>query len=648
MIRHVFALLLLVAPFTAFASTDWQAPTPEELKMTSYPAAPGAPAVYLFREETVDNDDKASTLYARIKILTEKGKDMFGDIEIPYATSGFKITDLEGRTIHSDGTVIPLTGKPYDKLLIKEGHVRIMAKVFSLPDVQVGSILEYRYKVKMDSDWVYAPDWHLQQEIPVMSAHYNFRPGAGRSGRIEYALRLPPDDKVVLEKNGSFDLTIRNIPALPDEDYLPPIGNNSYRLVFYYASYKTSGEYWKAMGSYWSQDFDKFAHPSNRIRAAVNAIVAPGDSEEQKAEKIYAAVMKVENTSFTREHSAAENKAEHLKVKTAEDIWAQQRGYDDEITRLFVALARTAGLKTYGAIIVDRDESLFDANYMNWSQLDDEIAIVTINGKEVYLDPGQRYCEFGQLHWKHTWAGGVRETSNGTQVFTTPGGNYADNTVIRTARLSIDSDRQIHGLIYETMTGVEALDWRQEALRGDETEVRKEFEDDLQKSTPTGVQVKVNHFVGLTDFTHPLMVVLNASGTLGTETGKHIFLPAVFFEAGNPPLFTETERKNPVDMHYPYAVHDDFQLALPPNMTLESVPKGDTVPLMPNADYIAKFASEGNVFAYGRLLMLRKVVYSAAEYPALRSFFQNVSTDDQQQVALKVTPESAVSSAAVR
>jgi hypothetical protein len=639
-IRHLLALILTAAPLTALASTDWQAPTPEELKMASYPAQPGAPAVYLFREETVDNDRNTNTLYARIKILTEKGKDMFGDIEIPYATSGFKITDLDGRTIHSDGTVIPLTDKPYDKLLVKAGHNRIMEKVFSLPDVQVGSILEYRYKVKIDSDWVYAPDWHLQQRIPVMMAHYNFQPSSG-SGRIEYNFRLPPDDKVVPEKNGSFNLTIENIPALPDEDYLPPIGNNQYRLVFYYAAYKTSDDFWKAMGGYWSQDFDKFAHVSDRIRAAVTSIVAPSDNDEQKAEKIYAAVMKLENTSFTREHSAAENKAEHLKVKTAEDIWAQQRGYDDEITRLYVAMARAAGLKAYGAVVVDRDENLFDANYLSWRQLDDELAIVTINGKEVYLDPGQRYCEFGQLHWKHTWAGGVRQTGNGTQIFMTPGQNYQDNGLDRTAQLTLDSDHQVHGLVYETMTGVEALDWRQEALRGDEAEVRKEFEEDLQKSMPSGMQVKVNHFVGLTDFTHPLMVVVNASGTLGTETGKHIFLPAVFFEAGNTPLFAQTQRENPVDMHYPYTVRDQFQLTLPPNISIESLPAGGELPFASSADYIAKFVSQGHTFAYGRLLIVGKTIYKASEYPSLRGFFQKVSANDQEQLALKIVPEAA-------
>ena len=47
-------------------------------------------------------------------------------------------------------------------------------------------------------------------------------------------------------------------------------------------------------------------------------IVSPGDTDQQKVEKIYAAIMKLENTSFTRTHSAQENKAEGIKVKNAD------------------------------------------------------------------------------------------------------------------------------------------------------------------------------------------------------------------------------------------------------------------------------------------------------------------------------------------
>jgi hypothetical protein len=52
----------------------------------------------------------------------------------------------------------------------------------------------------------------------------------------------------------------------------------------------------------------------------VAQITAPGDSDAQKLQKIYSALMGLENTSFTRQHSAAENQAEGLHVKTAADI----------------------------------------------------------------------------------------------------------------------------------------------------------------------------------------------------------------------------------------------------------------------------------------------------------------------------------------
>lgn len=105
--------------------------------MTSDPAAPDSPAVYLFREEIVNDKLHSHTTYARIKILTEKGKEKFSEIEIPYekGESGETISNVEGRTIEPDGTIVPFTGKPFNKEVVKSGDVTVMAKVFSLPDI---------------------------------------------------------------------------------------------------------------------------------------------------------------------------------------------------------------------------------------------------------------------------------------------------------------------------------------------------------------------------------------------------------------------------------------------------------------------------------------------------------------------------------
>ena len=655
-----FLICLVLSPLYAFAFSEWQQPTPDELKMTSDPAAPDAPAVFLFREETVDDTLHYHSLYARIKILTERGKEMFGDVALPYEAQVFKITDISGRTIHSDGTVIPFAGKPLDKLVMHSGDVRVMEKVFSMPDVQVGSIIEYRWQLRYDDNMFSSPNWYIQQPVFVHKAHYHFNPTKTSNtivttehghenvvNQLSYSYSLPAGVKVRAGVDG-YDLTVENIVALPDEDYMPPMQSFAYRVTFYYSPWLSAEDYWKNQGKYWTKEVERFADVSTRIKADEQTIVAPGNSDQQKAQKIYEAVMKLENTSFTRIHSEEENKAEGLKVKTAADIWDQKRGSDDEIARLYLALVRAAGLKAYQMIVVNRDQNIMQQAYLNWDQLDDEIVIVSIGGKEFYLDPGQRYCEFGKLHWKHAWTNGVRQTDSGTAIVLTPGMEYAANREERYAGLTLNADGTAHGFIRISMIGAPALRWRQTALRSDEAEVKKEFEDELQQQMPPGVQVKMNHFIGMTDSTRGLMAMADVSGSIGTATGKHVFLPALFFEAGEKPLFVSSKRENLIDLHYPRTIQDQFELTLPDNLIVESLPKETRIPLAPYADYQAKFVEKGKIFAYGRLFRLGTPFYKAEEYPQLRDFYQKVNAEDQTQMVLKAEAVSAAATGSSR
>ncbi len=75
-------LLAGVSQIRTASADEWQPISPEELKMTSVPEAPGASAVILYRQ--VDRDDSARTgnqyNYVRIKILTEEGRK-YGDVK---------------------------------------------------------------------------------------------------------------------------------------------------------------------------------------------------------------------------------------------------------------------------------------------------------------------------------------------------------------------------------------------------------------------------------------------------------------------------------------------------------------------------------------------------------------------------------------
>src|SRR6202142_4748457 len=81
----------------------FQPVSPDELKMTSEPQAPGAPAIILYRQ--VDRDDNIHTAhednYYRIKILTEEGRK-HADVEIPFWNVNENVVNVKARTIRPD------------------------------------------------------------------------------------------------------------------------------------------------------------------------------------------------------------------------------------------------------------------------------------------------------------------------------------------------------------------------------------------------------------------------------------------------------------------------------------------------------------------------------------------------------------------
>ncbi len=651
---RILTLMFLATP--VFAAT-WQQPTKEELSMTAQPDVPGADAVILYREETTDDREQSQssmdsyagggklnfhTTYERTKILTEAGRK-YADVRIEFISSFFTIADVQGRTIHSDGTVVPFSGKPYQKE-ISSGKAATKQTVFTMPDVQVGSILEYRYVLRYDAMSAVPPQWYIQGELFVRSANYYFRPTQhdlmSAHGEIihgaAYTTMLPKGAQVkYVPSQDSFELAVHNIPPIADEELMPPIHSLSYRVLFYYTAAQTPDDYWRSEGRYWSNDVNKFA-ASGKLRDAVAKIASPGDPEQQKVTKIYDAVMLLENTTFTRGHTQSENKAAGIKIKTADDIWEQKRGDADEITLLFIAMARAAGLKAYAMMVTDRDREIFQVNYLNRYQLNDYVAIVQVDGKEQYFDPGERYCAMGDLHWKHTSTGGLRQTDNGTAIAETPGAPYSKAQTAQVAQLQLDPDGKLHGFIRIMMKGVPALHWRQRALVTDEAEVKRELEESLRETLPGGVEVKTNHFVGLDDWKNILLVQVDVSGSMGTTTSKRVFLPSSFFEAGTKPLLVHDKRETPVYLRYASATQDTVTIELPKDVSIESVPKDIKLPLPNNALYTVKYEVKAGTYTQTRILVLANFLFAPADYGGVKDFFQKVNTQDQEQAVLKL------------
>ena len=534
--RMVVMGWLVMAAFCGVArAQQWTQPTAEELSMTSQAGAPGAPAVYLYREQTTQDRLRMFSVYERIKILSEGGKD-YANVDLTYATgadtAGFSIDSIEGRTIHSDGTVIPFTGKPYDKLVVRRGGIngiKVMSKVFTLPSVEVGSILEYRYKLHYSDSYLVAPSWFVQTPLYIRKAHFVWEPttdtvlssDGAEQGKVAWASALPAGAKVVQSERPTSDrpgsletpghrleLTVDDVPGLVEEPDMPPISSLSYRVLFYYTSYASGAEFWKAQGKKWSKARDKFIGSGPGVKAFTEQTVGAGDAPEVKLKKIYAAVMTMENTRYTRERSHEEDRAAGLKaVNNTDDVLARKRGTDDQLAELFAAMVRAAGMKAYVMGVSDRSKRLFLENYLSLDQLDDLIVMVPLDGKQRVFDPGSRYCGFGELAWQHTDSGGLMQVEGGGAALSgTPDGRYQESHVARVADLELDEHGEANGTVKLTFTGSPALTWRQTALLGDDVRLNTALKESLERRLPGGMEVRVTKVTGLADGERPRVV----------------------------------------------------------------------------------------------------------------------------------------------
>jgi hypothetical protein len=657
MIARCLPLVCLATLACSIARADqWTVPTAEELKMTSQPEVPGAAAVYLFREEITDDHLHIWSTYARIKVLTEAGKE-FANVELKsYDTrdyGGYTVNAIAGRTIHPDGTIVPFTGKPFDKLIEKGQDFKEMAKVFTMPDVEVGSIIEYRYELRYDDNLIFSPSWFVQSDLFTRKAHYLWNPltWTGQDGnhpRIAFAWTPILPKGVELKRTdvpGSeispgqikMELNISNVPPAPSDEFMPPIESLSYRVLFYFSDYHSNDEFWKNEGKSWAKDRDKFIGPDSKVKAAVKDLAAATDTPEQKLRKIYAAVMKLENTTFSRERSTAEEKSQGLgEIRNADDIWERKRGSDRQLAQLFVAMARAAGMKAYLMGVVDRDRNMFLPYYLSLSQFDDDIAIVNVDGKDQYFDPGQRYCPYGQLAWKHTQVQGLRQTDGGAALGLTPGQGYKDSRTDRIATLSMDERGEGTGTVTMTYRGAPALSWRQNYLRGDATSLNHDLQAAMEKLLPGGMDVKVKSVDKLEDYEEPLVIKFDVKGQIASSTGKRLLVPSDIFEADTKPAFPHAKRELPVYFDYANSVLDAVRITFPATLGIESLPVGDQSQFEKTAVYVLQVESTPTSVTVRRNLLIADIIVDLKQFPELRTFYNKFESKDQEPFVLKV------------
>ena len=635
--RAAAAGLLCLAIFRPAAAEDWLPLSQDDLKMTSEPKAPGAPAIYLYRQVDRSDESYQETYYVRLKILTDEGRK-YADIEIPYEKNTESVGGIAARTVLPDGTVVPFTGTIYEKPIVSARSEKLMSKTFTLAAAGVGSIIELKYNKRLRYGWVYDSHWIISSELYTREAKFSLEQNQHFPLRWSWPRGIPGDGTPKMDRAGRIRLEVHDVPAFATEEFMPPENELKYRVDFVYADtddFESDPKvYWKRFGRKQFSQVERFIDHRKALQQVIDQTVQPGDSPETKLRKLYARAQQIHNTSFDREKTEEEQKRDRQKdIHDAADEISVGQGNGLQVTWLFLGLARVAGFQADPVLVSTRDRYFFSPALMNATELNSNVVVVKLDGEDLYLDPGIPFTPFGLLPWEETGVMGLRLDKDGGTFVRTPVPTPDKSQIERKAVLKFDRGT-LTGVLTVTYTGMEAS-WRRLSERDEDDTDRKAFlKDDVQRFIPTGIEAKLTNQPDWSAAEAPLVAEfeLHVPGW-AQLAGRRAIFPAGLFGAPEKHTFEHVARTQPLSFDFPYRLADEVTVTLPQGWKVDSIPKPGVLDLK-GLIYKATAETQGQTLRLTRQIDLGVILVDLKFYPAIRNFYQTVRAGDDQQIVV--------------
>jgi len=624
---------------------DWLPVTALDWQTKDVPGDAGAPAIQLYYADFRDDSRQHQFIYKRIKVLAGQGR-RFADVEIPIPPYAY-LTELKARTLHPDGTIAELHGRTFEKIVRRTADSKTVIESFTFPAVTAGSILEYKYSYSWNS-YIGDKTWEIQHELYTVKEKFSIRPFTGPLNAIRhfededevqfsYVYSNLPEGVTPKDDGGVVTLELERMPAFQPEESMPPPDNYRALVRFFYGGSEISSPdaFWQGQAKNWFLETERFIGSHQEIRKIAAEVTNAESDPEKILRKLYSRAQEIRNLSFERQRTRLEDRAEDLRPnRNVADVAIHGYGSANDIARLFVALARSVGFEADILRASSRRDFVFDPNFLSASQLETELAVVKVEGKDIFLDPGTRFCPFGLVYWTHTSVPALRLHRNeGTFiVLPTPA---ADQSIRRrTVTALLKSDGTLEGEMSLELKGSNALQLRLEALETDDAGKLKILEDALGEWQTTPVKLNLSDTDGwelsgpslLAHFTFEIPEYAKPSG-------KRLLTPAALFHTKPDTAFAHAERKYPVYFPYTFEEIDKLDMQLPDGVHADTLPASQDEKLE-SARLITQRTQQNGHVVLSRALVVNSIYFPPENYGQLKVFFDRLRLADDEQIIL--------------
>ncbi len=617
--------------------------TDYEIDMSVYAPDTSAVAVYLYEDtkiayrfgtSQISNLFQQSRYYSvKIKILKPEGVSL-ADVEIPYLyTSDSKehVTGLSVSAYNRVGGKIVETSLRSRDFLTEQVSEKLYVRKFTIPEVRVGTVIEYKYAI--DSDYYFdIRPLYIQHAHPVIYSSSEVAIPEYFSFNVNTTGYHPISESRAQKSTPDFIentviLTATDVPGLDSEPLVWSIDDFRTKVSFELRSINIPGVYHKDYTTSWEAvdkviaegGFNEYLRMRNPLRDEVAEITASETDETTRLRKIHRLVVGRMNW----------NGEWRLRPNSARQRLAEGSGSSADINFVLNSALRDAGFTTTPVLLNPRRSGRIPLFHPSIDNINTFVLSVTLSDGSTHIldgtDPDNdidviptslmvdRAHVFGKGDGKEAWVDLTGLTRN---------------TGLSLVQCSLEPSGTISGSFSNAVGN--ALAARLKSEYRDAGSEEKYIE---SKETENGMTISSYTIEGL----DTSAVTEKMEFTTGSEVaGEFIYLRATVlpFITTNP--LVEQERNLPVEFSMPARYSANIILAIPEGYTVEELPKAIRMSVCEDG---ATFSYQAGVMNGNVVIRmdhsLNRLIFNVEEYPELQSFFSLMTEKNNSRIILK-------------
>ncbi|WP_291152528.1 DUF3857 domain-containing protein [Flavobacterium sp. UBA7680] len=637
----------------------------EELKQKQHPKDTSAVAAILFEkgENTFDYDEDHGfttqlEVSVKIKIYKKEGYD-WATKKVRYYTAG---NGTKEKVFVNDAVTYNLINGKVEKTKLKsEGEFEKVInkywsqKVFTMPNVKEGSIVEFRYIIKNCS--IGSPrDWYFQNQIPVN--YSEFRMNVPEYFVYNNSFKGFISPKISEEKiNRSISYTYRegkngvvsastsqekldfletrttyiaeNLPALKDENFINNIDNYTVSLSQELSMTKYPHSPIKSFSSDWNSvaktiyDYEDFGPELNKTGYFEDDLKKLLTGLKTPEEKIWAIFNHVKsNVKWNDYYGYSCDNG----VKKA---YKEKTGNIADINLMLTAMLRYAELTANPVLVSTRDNGI--PLFPNRTAFNYVIAAVETPNGSVLLDATDKFSTPNILPLRTlNWNGRlIRKDGSSEQIDLMPQKVSGDNVFMNYA---IDAEGKITGKTRRQYTDYNAMIARDNISSFKEEEYLEKLEN-LNNKIEISEYSKTNE----KDVLLPLIETYSfAGGNLCEIIADKIYVNPMLFFTEDKNKFTQEVREYPVDFSYPFADKYNITIQIPDGFAVETLPAPAAITMEDNLGaFKFNIAANGNFLQLSVIHQINEAIVSAEKYEMLKEYYKAMVAKETEKIVLK-------------